>query len=398
MNFKKIKNRIKNNKTIYKYCVLFVSFLESIPYRVFYVLFRFFPVKNNKIVICSYYGKGYGDSPKYIVNELLTRKKNLDIVWLVNNIEMEIPEGIRKVKYNSIRSFYELTTAKIWIDNCRKPYYVLKRKNQFYLQTWHSSLRLKKIEKDVINELSPKYIKNAKSDSKKMDLLTVGCKFSEDMYDRVFWYNGEKLCCGTPRCDLFFDEKIKAELNLKIRNKYNLKNKKIILYAPTFKKNYETDDVSINFEDILKKINLSDEYVFLVRLHPISKKIVKEDKNVLNFTDYPDIQELITICDFFITDYSGCCFDAMFADKPCVLYTPDLDLYLKNERSLCFDFDKLPFQKIMKPDDLVNAILNFDYDKYLAEINNFKLEIGSYEKGIASSQIADVIENVINKK
>lgn len=368
--------------------------IKRIILKTLFIILRVFKIKNNKIVITSYYGKGYGDNAKYICNELLSRNNKYDIVWLVNDLKNEFPDGIRKVKFKSIKSFYELATAKIWIDNSRKHDYILKRKNQYYIQTWHSSLRLKKIEGDAKESLPKDYIRNAKSDSKRIDLLTVGCGFSEDTYDRAFWYDGEKLRCGTPRCDIFFNENKKSEIRKNFLEKYNInENKKVILYAPTFKKN--SKEQNIDFEEIINELSEYGEYVFFIRFHPISDNKIVDSDNVINVTNYPDIQELIVTCDYMVTDYSGCCFDAMFAKKACLLYTPDYDEYIKKERKLAFDFDDLPFKRTYDIDELVNEIGNFNYNNYLKEIDKFNKKIKSYEDGFASKKIADVIDERI---
>ena len=80
-----------------------------------------------------------------------------------------------------------------------------KRKNQYYIQTWHSSLRLKQIEKDAENALPAHYIRMAKKDSIKCDLLLAGCKYSTEIFNRAFWYNGEIFEHGTPGNDLLLE-------------------------------------------------------------------------------------------------------------------------------------------------------------------------------------------------
>ena len=70
-----------------------------------------------------------------------------------------MPEGIHVVKINSIASLYHLSTAKIWIDNCRKSPYITKRKKQYYIQTWHGAIGFKKIEKEAGKELKNNLLK-----------------------------------------------------------------------------------------------------------------------------------------------------------------------------------------------------------------------------------------------
>lgn len=367
--------------------------------KILFIIFRIFPIKNNKIVVCNYYGKGYGDNAKYIVNFLLENSKNkYEIIWLLNNINDELPSGVKGVKFKSIRSFYDLATAKIWIDNCRKHDYILKRKNQFYIQTWHSSIRIKKIEKDAIKYLPDDYIKNAISDSEKMDILTVGCEYSDKVYDRVFWYNGKRLNCGTPRFDVFFNNVEKKKIELKVRKFYKIsKDKKIILYAPTFQKKLK--EANLDYNNLIFNLNENsknnDEYIALVKLHPVSKNKVNESNFVIDATNYPDIQELIIACDYFITDYSGCCFDAMYANKKCMLYIPDYDNYISLERELEMDIMDLPFPKIYNEIELIKKIKKFNEKEYKNNINRFLKKIGTYENGTACEQICALIDDVV---
>ena len=76
-------------------------------------------------------------------------------------------DGIRKVKVTSLRYIYELCTSKIIITNFRTTDTFIKRKDQYYIQTWHSSLRLKQIEKDTESTLPKDYVNMAKKDLKK---------------------------------------------------------------------------------------------------------------------------------------------------------------------------------------------------------------------------------------
>lgn len=141
-------------------------------------LFNLFPIKNNKVFIFSYYGSQYGCSPKYISQYLVENypKDKFDIVWAFNDVEANKNiSGIRVVKTMSLRYFYDLCTSKVIITNFRTTDLFKKRKDQYYIQTWHSSLRLKQIEKDAEESLPKSYIEQAKKDSPKCDLLLSGC-------------------------------------------------------------------------------------------------------------------------------------------------------------------------------------------------------------------------------
>lgn len=105
-----------------------ITFVISFVRRVFTVFFFLFPVKNNKILFINFLGKGFGCNPKYIALELLSRDKDYDIVWLVNDKTSQFPDGIRKVIYRSIGALYEVATAKVIITNVKNDLRLIKKK------------------------------------------------------------------------------------------------------------------------------------------------------------------------------------------------------------------------------------------------------------------------------
>jgi CDP-glycerol glycerophosphotransferase len=66
-----------------------------------YHAFRIFPIKQKKIFVSNFFGKGYGDSPKYIVDYLRKHYLGYDIVWVVKD-NYEFPNGIRTVNIQNL--------------------------------------------------------------------------------------------------------------------------------------------------------------------------------------------------------------------------------------------------------------------------------------------------------
>lgn len=363
-----------------------------------YYIMRFFKVKDNKIVISSYFGRGYGGNSKYIVSSLFQQNVNYDIVWLVQDTKEEMPIGIRTVKYNSIKAIYELVTARLWIDNARKAEYVRKRKKQFYIQTWHGCLALKKIEKDAEKALPKYYIKSAIQDSKMANLMVSNSKFCTNLYKNSFWYNGKIIECGSPRNDIIvnYDEKSKKV----IKGKFNIDNNiKVVLYAPTFRKNKNLDIYDVNYKKLTEVLNkkFGGGWCVMVRLHPgIAEKsnFINYNDYVLNASNYSDMQELLTISDILITDYSSSMFDFMLTKKPIFLYSSDMDDYIK-DRDFYFDYYNLPFSIATNNVELGNNILSYNEKDYIGKVKSFIKENEIKENGNASVIIADIIKRVI---
>lgn len=349
----------------------------------------------------SYYGSQYGCNPKYISEYILkhTPKEKFDLVWAFNDLKTkELVGNVRQVKLMSLAYFYELCTSKVIITNYRTTSLFVKRKNQYYIQTWHSSLRLKQIEKDAENVLPPPYIQMAKKDSMKCDLLLSGSRYSTDIFKRSFWFNGEIFEHGTPRNDLLFQSNVNKRDE--VLKKLNIPSScKILLYAPTFRKNNGLDVYDIDYQELSKTLveTFGGDWMILVKLHPhlISKssELVHSEK-VMNVTTYDDIQELLLVANILISDYSSLIFDFLITKRPCLLYIPDIEKYTSSDRKLYFDVRELPFINATSNHDLLEKIIHFDNNDYQQELTKFLNRIGSYEEGKACQCLLERIEKV----
>lgn len=367
--------------------------IKSLRHKAYLAYCRKQPIQKNKIILWSDNFKTFGCSPKYIALYLAKHfPGKYDLVWVLEQerpVPQGLPEGVRVVRYFSMEYLKEIATAKVIICNHRtsKYHYFKKRKGQFYIQTWHSSLRLKKIEGDAPS-LGESYVNLAKADSQKIDLLLSGCRFSSAIFKRAFWYEGELFEHGTPRCDGFFgsNEAVKQ----KVFDFYGIPaGKKLALYAPTFRKDKKVDVYGMDFAMLGK--TLGADWVLGCRLHPNLNADVNDD-HCISMSKYPDMQELLAACDLLITDYSSSMFDMAVAGKKCALYLPDLKQYTANERGLYFDIEKLPFPKGETMEQLCLQLADFQgYEKRCAA---FLKDIGSFETGHAAEALAQRIEEI----
>lgn len=384
-------------RIIYIYIKVFVINIIS-------VVFKIFPIKNNKIVVCSLFGKGYGDNPKYIIEELLKRNKNLDIVWLVKKQyyeEINIPDGVRKVPYTFFNILFQLSTAKIWIDNCRKQTWSMKRKSQIYIQTWHGNIGFKKVEKSAEEVLAYNYLYCAKKDSKMADLFVSSSDYTTNLYRTDFWYNGEILQCGSPRNDKIFNNDI--ETIKKVKDYYNIKDEdKILLYAPTFRVDGTLEPYDIDYNRLLKKLKekYNCNWKILIRLHPnISSKseLIQYNDEIVNATMYPDMQELLVATNILVTDYSSSIFDYAITKKMAIIYASDIQDYVK-DRGFEIEYKDTPFPIAENNDQLISILDNFDIVEYETNVDRFYNKLGLKEDGNASEKVADYIIEKIEEK
>lgn len=376
------------------------GFFEKVKKRVFWKVFYFLPINKNKIVVQSYYGRGYSDNPKYIVEEILKQSPNFKVYWNVSDLSNDnnLPKNVIPLKMNSMKSIYHMCTAKAWIDNCRKYYFINKKKSQIYIQTWHG-FGVKRIEKDVEENLDPGYIRMAKKDSKMCDLLISNSELLTQIYRNCFWYDGEILECGSPRNDIFFVDNSKRIASIKSKIGVD-SNEKVLLYAPTFRKNFGLEQYDIDYGLLINSLKkkFGDDWKILIRLHPnIAKKSDELNLNqdfIIDVSGYDDIQELMLISNILITDYSSSMFDFALTKKPCFLYANDINEY-KDDRNFYFDIYKLPFPLACNNNELKDKILNFDSGKYKEDIERFLIDFKFKESGSAAKSILNWLNDHI---
>ncbi len=363
--------------------------------------FWVFPIDQRKIVVSRNDGNGYGGNAKYIVEEMLNRDMDYDIVWLLRKgySGTSLPAEIRFVPTNSFKALYELATAKVWIDNTRKYFYPPKRSNQFYLQTWHSSFGIKYLEQDA--NLNKTYMDVAKRDGRMTDLMVAGSQWREMLYKRSFWYDGEVMLSGTPRLDVLMGDTFL--LKKKVCRFYGIPlTHKLIIYAPTFREDSTFNYWSLKGTDLTNALSekFGGEWTMLFRLHPKVADLQSGslDSQIIDATNYDDMQELLAAADVLITDYSSSMFDVMIAEKKCFLYCTDKVRYQMDERQLYFHLGQLPFDLSESLSELINHIESFEQSVYNKRIKEFHNLVQLKEQGNASKRIVDRLIAETNKE
>lgn len=359
--------------------------------KIVWLLFGILPVNKRKIVCQSFWGMGYSDNPKAIVDEIIRQGLDYKVVWLVKDQSAAdtLPSNVKAVKVATIAAVYHMCTAGFWIDNSRKLTYVRKRAKQHYIQTWHG-FPIKKIEADVDDKLSSDYVERARLDAALCDLMVSNSAFLTDLYRKSFWYSGEVLECGSPRNDILVNNSTSVD---EIKDKLDIpRSKKILLYAPTFRNNRSLKPYDLDCQRLIKKLHstFGSDWIIAVRLHPHvaskSDQLGLRTDNVVDVSYYADMQELLGCTDALVTDYSSVMFDFMLTEKPCFIYANDVQAYLQ-DRGFYYDMTTLPFAVAENQKALFNNMSNFKMAAYKAEIGRFMKKFGFVEQGSASRAV-----------
>ncbi len=343
-------------------------------------------VSDKTIVFESFMGRTFSDSQKALYKEMLKDEffKDYTFIWAFKDVEnykhLEENKNTKVVKYGSKEFMKCMAKAKWWITNSRLPEYLIKKKSQKYIQCWHGT-PLKRLGFDIeveggnalntLKEIKEKY----EDDAKRYDYMLSPSAFCTEKFASAF--NLKKLKkedviveLGYPRNDYLFNHteedvvKLKNELGIPL-------DKKVILYAPTWRDNQHqagvgyTYDLNLDFDRLKEK--LSDEYVIIFRTHYFVASQFNFDKYkgfIFNMSNHDDVNECYILSDIIITDYSSVFFDYANLKRPMLFYMYDLDEYQGKLRDFYFGLDELPGPIVKTQDELENEILNIkDYDK-----------------------------------
>ena len=361
------------------------------------------PVEERKILFLSNSGKGYLCNGKYITEELLRQGQDVDIVWAVNNMDCKVPDKVRKVKKNSYAYYYEVATARIWVDNERKELQIKKREGQYYIQTWHGSGPLKKVEKDVEEMLSPEYVRMAKHDGEMIDLFLSSTSANSYIYRNSFYSNAEILECGSPRNDVMFQnppvDRNRVLHSLGIEDKHA----KIVLYAPTFRRTREesAEIYDLDAKRVIDELNkkFRGRFIMLLRFHcwDVSgfERIRKLYGGCINATEYEDTQELLAVSDVLITDYSSILWDFSLKRAPIFLYQNDAQAYMDSRGFYCHP-SEWPYPRAFDMNGLCKVISGFNQEEYEERVDAFLEKWSSFDDGFASERAVGRIMDVID--
>ncbi|MDY0409442.1 bifunctional glycosyltransferase family 2 protein/CDP-glycerol:glycerophosphate glycerophosphotransferase [Virgibacillus soli] len=351
------------------------------------------------VVFESFAGKSYSDNPKYIYEYMTKQNMNFKFVWILNG-KKKLPGSAIQVKRFSIRYFYYFARAKYWVSNSRLPKYLDKREGAFYLQTWHGT-PLKRLAQDMDAVYMPgtntqRYKRNFYEQSRRWDYLISPNPYSTKVFRQAFLFNKEMLEHGYPRNDILYQKNNQKDI-MKLKRKLKIPvDKKVILYAPTWRDDefYGKGAYKFNLKlelDTLQQ-HISKDYVIILRLHYLIAEhidLTGYEDFVFEFTSHDDIAELYLISDILITDYSSVFFDYANLKRPILFFTYDLEKYRDTLRGFYIDMEKeIPGPLLMTTDEVVEAILNIDTlsEKYEEKYKQFHDKYCMWDDGNAAEK------------
>lgn len=357
-----------------------MSYLKHRVYGLLFGLFRYTNVESNRVSFIVDSKESFKGNLDYIKKEFEKRGNFQFHFFYKDKLSLSSFKKLAGSKYIFLNdNFFPLAFMKFSPDNT-------------IVQLWHAPGASKKFGGSVDIE-SREILKKI---SENTDYLIVTSKNIIDYYSEAFQISKSKIMpLGLPRMDYYFENHDADKLKQKFYQKYDVsQDKKIILYAPTFRDEQKYNNV-FDYLD-LDKFNeaLGNDYILALRLHPKIKNFYKGDisseSQYVDVSDWESEQELMLISDMLITDYSSIMIEYCVLNRPIIFFAYDLDSYLASERGFYYDFRKtVPGPIVQDCDELIEAIKNNDFDN--TTISNFvKTQFDAID-GRSSERVVDFL-------
>lgn len=366
---------------------LFRGFLNLI-----YALFKLLPVRD-KVTLISRQSDFPSEDFLMLKAEIEKQSPKTEVKILSKKLRKSPGALISYIGHIFVQMYHIATSKTVVLDSYCIAVSVLKQRRSLrVVQIWHAMGALKRFGLSILGEeegSDPKLAKAMRMHRNYTHVLASG-KACVKPFSEAFGCLEKSVVIGSlPRVDRLMSEEIKQRTIDKIFDIYQeLRqakdcDKKIIVYAPTFRKH---KDISVEIEDLINKIS-SEDRIIVIKKHPLMKLCIEDRPGVI-VDDTFSTEEMLYIADCVIADYSAIVFEAALLNKPMCFYAFDLDKYMAS-RSFYLDYEKDMPGAICKDVDEVETVLkDFRFD--LEAVRNFAHNYVEKTEGV-TKELANLV-------
>lgn len=332
-------------------------------YAFFYYIFWLLPRKKKKVFCVMTHDGSAGSSVGVVVSALQQKSGDYQFIYMRKDDRENAKSHIVKAFYSFfiVKAYHMATASYILLDNIFLPMAYLRfHKDVKVVQLWHGTGTIKKFGQDSnVGEVKRlEYLAN-----QRITHLIVNSEYTKEQYAKAFGISKDLVYVwGLPRTDELFSDRIKNEKIEKFYEQYpDLKGKRLVLYAPTFRDN-EVEHPKMMLDVKYLEAHTSEEICYLVKLHPFVARQYKEKdaQRFRNVSDYEDINTLLFVSDILITDYSSIIFEYAVLERPMVFYAYDLDEFSEEGRGFYEDYRTYVPGPVVTKTNQIAEIINED--------------------------------------
>ena len=324
-----------------------------------YFFLKLCPTGKNKVLFLSRQSNTVTEDIEFLSRRLSELRPETNIVIITKRADKGLVSML-EYALATLRSMYHLATASVCVlDSYWPAVSVLHHKKQLaVIQMWHA---MGKIKKSGYQSLGKKF---GRSDMlaremrmhRNYDVVIAGGRAFNPFYCASFGVEPDILYnVGLPRMDKLREGQEEAR-----RQFYEiyprLKGKRIVLYAPTFRKGQMLDP-----KPLVDAFHFDGSQMLVVKRHPNQLLNYETLSPAITCQKVPT-STVLSVCDCVITDYSAITIEAALLGKPVYFYLFDYEDYLDHNGLNVKLFDEFPDCIYRDADKLVAAIESGGYD------------------------------------
>lgn len=317
---------------------------------------RIFPKISKKVILVVKKNTEYSGNLRVCADLFLKEGDYKICVYKDDYMPVSIKHDLKRqnisvLEPNRWSTFYHILTAGVFVLSHvpRDAHLSLKNKNRKILGLWHG-VAFKNIESQMIS-VSESKLELIKNNAKLYDLMVASSEADKKYIAKSFLVNESIIdIIGLPRYELLKSNYPVGEfLQIQKDRLSEIKHdKKLILYAPTFREKTESafdqvcDEEWIQLQNYLEKRNV----ILGLRPHSYDNKtppcITKEMENIvwLSQEEFTESNLVLQFVDALIVDFSSIWIDFLLLDRPILGFAKDFEHYCNNERGFAYDFEE----------------------------------------------------------
>jgi CDP-ribitol ribitolphosphotransferase len=372
-----------------------VKQLTSLGFNILSSPFRLLKIKQNRISFFT----NRTDEPTGNLRAVYNTLKDMPDT----DIHLVCKSGGAKLTASVLFKFMWLymTSKIVYIDDYYHLIsYVKKKKGTTLVQLWHGCGAFKTFGFSRFHKESNLQLYSA--NHRQYDCAVVSSPEVIDFYAEAFGINRENVkALGSPRCDVLTDSQYRQNFQGEFFAKYpQLKGKKLLLFAPTFRGGgngncyYPMDKFNV---DTILDI-LGEDWAIIIKLHPyLTEKFTCSARNSDRMVDCSesDVNDILLVTDFLVTDYSSVIFEASILDIPMAFYTFDLEEFIE-KRDFYFDFKSfIPGPIVRTDNELAELVKSNGGD--LDAVREFKERAFGDSLGNACANVKQFTQQILDQ-
>lgn len=377
-----------------KLAILVVKFFLNLIYGFMKLLPR-----DDRIVFLSRQSNDISLDFFMLQEELKARNSQVKIFSVCCRLEGEKSGFGKLVQFTlaTLKSMYYMVKAKVVILDAYWPAVsILKHKKGLkVIQIWHALGKIKQSGYQTLCKESGrgKEIAKLMNMHRGYDFIIAGGRAWNPYYCQSFDVEENKLRnFGLPRIDFLLESE--SENRKKFFETYReLEGKKIILYAPTFRKNM-TANVNAQWETLVEELfkdEANPEVALIVKSHPNQKLTVTEKMKALGVYECEEFKavDILAVADYLVTDYSAIAIEGAILSVPTYYFLYDYEEYIdKNGMNLDL-MKELPKVSFRDASALVENLKSGGYDS--ETLKEYREKYLPEDLGESTEKIVDLI-------